>query len=98
MNAPAAPRKQRRIISEQIDQTKPAAIIVNKGGGLTAFATAYDYPPSTVQSWLVRGFIPSRIRETPNGEMSHHAWILHRSKELRHGIKPEDFIEKLAAA
>lgn len=97
MNAQTAPRKQRRIISDKIDLTKPAAIIVQKAGGLTNFCRDYDFPLSTVQSWMVSGFIPSRRREAADGsEISYHAWILQRSAELRHKIKPEDFIEQVA--
>lgn len=104
MNAPlrtaagVTPRKQRRIISDNIDQTKPAAIIVGKAGGLTNFAREYDFPLSTVQSWMVSGFIPTRRRVTDQlGETSYHAWILHRSAELGHGITADDFIEKPSA-
>lgn len=91
-------RKQREITNERIDQAKPAFIVVDKGGGLTCFCRDYDYNTSTVYGWLQGGLIPTRPRKTPIGEMSHQAWILHRSKELRHGIKPTDFIEQPAAS
>lgn len=96
----AAPtRKQRRIISENIDQTKPASVVVNKAGGLTNFSRDYDFPPSTVHSWMKSGFIPTKRRTEPElGEISYHAWILHRSAELGHGITAGDFIETSSAA
>jgi hypothetical protein len=91
-------RKQREITNERIDQTKPAFIVIDKAGGLTSFCRDYDYKTSTVYGWLESGFIPTRPRPTVAGEMSHQAWILHRSRELKHGVKPTDFIEQPAEA
>lgn len=88
-------RKPRRITSENIDETKPAAIIIAKAGGLTNFCRDYDFATSTVHSWMLNGLIPTRKRIVPAlGEVSYHAWILHRSAELGHGITAGDFIEK----
>lgn len=93
------PRKARRITSENVDTTKPAAIIVAKAGGLTNFCNDYDFPTSTVHSWMLSGFVPSRRRVVDGlGEVSYQAWILHRSAELGHGITAGDFIEQQPAA
>ena len=98
MNATTAQRKPRRITSENVDQTKPAAIVVAKGGGLTNFCRDYDFATSTVHSWMVNGNIPTRKRSHPTmGEVSYHAFILARAKELNHKIRPDDFVEKPAA-
>lgn len=88
-----ATRQPRRTTSDNIDQTKPAYLIIQKGGGLSAFCRDYDFPTSTVHSWMLSGLIPSRTRDTPEGRISYQAWIMRRSEELGHGIAPEDFIE-----
>lgn len=93
----AAHHKARPVRSENIDQSKPAAIIVGKGGGLTNFARDYDFPISTVFSWMEGGLIPSRYRDDKpelGEKISYSAWILHRSEQLGHGITPDDFIEQ----
>lgn len=91
-------RKQREIANDQIDKTKPAYIVVDQiCGGLTQFCRDYDYAPSTVYGWLEGGQIPSRTRQTPDGEMTHPAWILHRAKQLgNRKLKPAHFIEATA--
>lgn len=97
---PKGERKQREITSERIDQSKPASIVVTKAGGLTSFAREYDFPTSTVHSWMLAGLIPSRKRPHPEtGEdISYQAYILLVSEKLGHGITAEDFIERAAAS
>lgn len=85
----------RRTTSEQIDQTKPAYRVVRKCGGLAAFCRDFDFKPSTVHSWMVRGIIPSRQRDFPGvGRVSVQAWIIHRAKQLELDLEPADFIER----
>jgi hypothetical protein len=96
---PAKGRKQREIANDQIDRTKPAYLVIQeKCGGLSQFCKDYDYSPSTVYGWLVSGQIPSRPRQTPAGQMTHPAWILHRAKELgNRQLSAADFIEQPSA-
>jgi hypothetical protein len=96
MNAPA--RKQRKTTSERINPSSPAYRIVHdKGGGLSKFCQDFDFPTSTVQSWLERGLIPSRTRfvEDLARTVSYQAYIMHRGKQLEPPVEyvPEDFIE-----
>jgi hypothetical protein len=49
------PRAQAaRTTSDLIDQTSPAFRVVQKGGGLSKFAADFDFPTSTVHSWLTK--------------------------------------------
>lgn len=91
----ATQRKQREITNESIDQTKPAFKIIDRCGGLTKFCEDFDYSTSTVYGWLVSGFIPTRLRPTPDGQLSHPAWIMRRAQELklRPPVKAADFLE-----
>jgi hypothetical protein len=102
MDAPA--RKQRRTTSENIDQSCPAFRVVQKGGGLSRFAADFDFPVSTVHSWMVKrngrgmsGLIPARTRfcEDLERTISYQAWIIHRGKQLEPPVEfvPEDFVE-----
>jgi hypothetical protein len=94
MESPA--RKQRKITNEQIDQNKPAFLIIDRCGGLTKFCEDFSYSASTVYGWLESGLIPAKMRQTPKGELSHQAWILVRARELGVVIEPMDFIERVA--
>jgi hypothetical protein len=93
------PRKQRRVTSERIDQSKPAFKVIDKFGGLTRFCEENDFQPSTVHSWLVSGLIPTRKRSHPErGEISYQAWILGNAQRLGIALEPSDFIETPIAA
>ena len=65
-----------------IDRTRPAAIIADRFGGLSAFAKALDKTPSTVHRWLASGLIPSR----------HQAAVLEAAKRNRVKLRAQDFI------
>lgn len=100
MDAPA--RKQRRITSDRIDTDSPAYRVVHvKGGGLTKFCEDFDFPTSTVQSWLERGLVPSRTRflESAGKTVSYQAYIIARGRELDPPIEyePLDFVEQAPA-
>ena len=65
-----------------IDRTRPAALIIDKFGGLSAFAKALDKSPSTCHRWLVSGLIPSR----------HQAAVLDAAKANRVKLRAQEFI------
>ncbi len=44
--------------SNKIDPRAPAAIVIDRFGGLSRFCEATGYPTSTVHDWLVKGLIP----------------------------------------
>jgi hypothetical protein len=88
-------RKQRKITSERVDQTKPAFKVVDAFGGLTRFCEENDFALSTVHSWLANGLIPSRKREHPElGEISYQAWILANAERLGIEMAPSIFVEQ----
>jgi hypothetical protein len=102
MNAPL--QQPRKTTSELIDQTSPAFRVVQKGGGLTKFCEDFDFPTSTVHSWLTKrngrgrsGLIPSRTRFVAElgRDMSYQSWIIHRARQLDPPIEytAEDFVE-----
>jgi hypothetical protein len=96
--AEPAERKQRRTTSDRINPNSPAYKVVHgKGGGLSKFCADFDFPTSTVQSWLERGLIPSRTRhsEELGRTVSYQAYIIARGKQLDPPVDyvPEDFIE-----
>jgi hypothetical protein len=89
------PRKMRRLTCDKIDETKPAALIVAKFGGLSRFCSICGFGVSSVHGWMVRGLIPSRF--TSEGH-SYQAHILAKAHELGIELGPEDFIETTAVA
>lgn len=94
----AQTRKQRKITSERIDQTKPAFMVVNAFGGLTRFCEITGFAPSTVHSWLVNGLIPSRyLDDSDLGRISYQAWILVCAERNKVKMAPAIFVEPLAA-
>lgn len=52
-------RKPRAITNPAIDQTAPAFLIMQKVGGLSAFAALIKRPTSTCYRWLESGLIPA---------------------------------------
>lgn len=97
-------RQQRKTTSDLIDQTSPAFRVVQKGGGLSKFADDFDFPTSTVHSWLTKrngrggsGLIPARTRYCAalGRQLSYQAWIMYRGRQLEPPIEfvPEDFVE-----
>ena len=91
----SAPRKQRTITSERIDQTKPAHLVVNvRFGGLTRFSNLTGFAPSTVHSWLVRGIIPNRMHEESG--LSYHGYIIKVANDEAVELSADDFIEQPA--
>lgn len=97
----AQARKQRSTTSDRIDPDSPAYRVVHgKGGGLTRFCHDFDFPTSTVQSWLERGLIPSRTRfsDELGRTVSYQAYITAKAKTLAPPIDyvPEDFVEAAA--
>lgn len=102
MNAPL--RQPRKTTSELIDQNSVAFRIVQKAGGLSKFCEDFDFPTSTVHSWLTKrngrgksGLIPARTRFSADHgrEISYQAWIMHRGRQLEPPVEygPEDFVE-----
>lgn len=63
---------------------RPASIastIIDKFGGTRPLARLLDMPPTTVQSWLVKGLIPSK----------HQIAILETAKREGVSLAPDDF-------
>jgi len=94
MDSPA--RKQREIVSEHIDQTKPAYLVVDRFGGLSEFCRLTGYATSTVHGWMKSGLVPARIHE-PSG-MSHQAYILACANDNNIEMDASIFIEQPVAA
>jgi hypothetical protein len=86
------PRKQRRTISPKVDESKPAALIINQRfRGLTNFCNLTGYPTSTAHGWLVSGYIPAQRKRK-----SIHAHILSTAQANEIEMDPSDFVEKPA--
>jgi len=81
-------RKRHPTITDRIDQTAPAYIVVDKWGGLAEFCRDTGWPTSTVHDWLVKGLIPA----------DRQARVLELAAELRKKIKPADFVPVPRAA
>lgn len=88
MNSPQ--RKQRRITSDKIDQTKPVPVIVARFGGLSEFSRKTGFAVGTVHGWMVSGFVPNR--STAEGK-SYQAHILDVAKEAGVPLEAGDFIQ-----
>jgi hypothetical protein len=72
----------------QIDRSSPAARIVEKFGGIVAFARKLDKAPSTCHRWLVSGLIPAK----------HQSAVLEAAKRERIKLRAEDFIRRAETA
>lgn len=90
-------RKQRRIVSAKVDQTKPASVIVNdKFNGLTHFCSLTGYPRATVHGWTIKGYIPPKYYRRCGAERQGlliHSHILAVAKANRIKLLPSDFVE-----
>lgn len=97
--------RPRKTTSESVDQNSPAFRVVQKGGGLSRFCEQFDFPTSTVHSWIAKrngrgmsGLIPARTRWCAdlNRHISYQAWIIHRGRQLEPPIEygPDDFVER----
>lgn len=87
-------KKQRKLTSQRVDPTKPAAIIINGiFEGLTNFCKLTGYPTSTAHGWTINGFIPPRWRKK-----STHPHIIAVGRKAGYEIGPEHFVETVPAA
>lgn len=95
--------RPRRTTSESVDQNSPAYRVVAKAGGLSKFADDFEFPVSTVHSWLANrngrgksGLIPSRTRFSPElgRDASYQEFIIHRGRALKPPVRyvPKDFV------
>jgi hypothetical protein len=103
--APDDARKPpRRTISENVDQNTPAYRVVQKAGGLAKFCEDFDFPTSTVHSWLAKrpgrphsGLIPANTRHVPELDrtLSYTGYIIWRGRQLDPPVEytAEDFVE-----
>lgn len=83
------PHRRRTITSSKIKADSPAARIVDKFGGLSAFCRACDFAIPTVHRWMVEGLVPSKRK---NG-MSYAAWIITCAEARGIDVGPADFID-----
>lgn len=83
-------RKQRQIISDRVDESMPASIVINKFGGLSRFCEITGFAISTVHGWTVSGFVPNRKK---NG-VSYQAYIMATAAEKGIELEPSDFFEQ----
>jgi hypothetical protein len=87
---PTQAKKQRKLTSQKVDPTKPAAIIINGlFAGLTNFCALTGYPTSTAHGWTVTGFIPPRWHGQPT-----HPHILKVGIKAGIAIEPAHFVEQ----
>jgi hypothetical protein len=91
MEIPAT--KLRAITSKQVDQTKPASIVINKFGGLTKFCQLTGFPTSTAHAWTIRGYIPPHGRGDQRS-ISYHAQILAVARENNIPLSGTDFVDQ----
>lgn len=90
------PRKQRKVTSKHIDETKPAPRIVAKAGGLTKFCEITGFPTSTVFRHMKNGFFPNPLHQESG--LSLQGFIMRCLRENGIEIDPAEFIEQEAQA
>lgn len=91
MDAQTTPaKKQRKLTSQRVDPTKPAALIINGiFHGLTNFCNLTGYPTSTAHGWTINGFIPPRWRKEPT-----HPHILKVAAKAGYEMDASMFVEQ----
>lgn len=70
--------------SDRIDPGAPAARVIDKFGGLSAFCKHFTWATSTVHDWLVKGLIPQ----------AHWPMILQTAKQLEIELDAMDFVDQ----
>ena len=70
--------------SDKIDGDAPAARVIDKVGGLSAFCKHFVWATSTVHDWLVKGLIPQ----------AHWPMILQTAKHLGLDLVALDFVDQ----